>query len=438
MMRIFTSFIFVMSLAVYGSAQCWYFDDQGDELCVTDPDQCTVAQYADGSGAPTLIEALTVDPNDASCVWAADDGIVGKLNVTPGVGFGLFTPLSAAPYLDTGYDLDGLAYDANTGRLWASIRVAGNDSIVQINLTTGAIIGTPIETQALDIDELAFAPPDCNIPGMYASVYDGTQWRLATIDPVTGVVTYIGTGFGLTDAESITFTGSCELLVNNGPGVVYCVNLNTGAIITPSKIDLIGSDVEGMSCEAVDGLFVTLAVDLVSFDVDKINPEHVMVSWETASEINSDHFVLERSISGQSGTFVSIAKIQAAGESTAAQSYHFSDALIDQEATNVYYRLRSVDLDGTNQLSPIRMIQVDQRKEIAAYPNPVKDFLTINLGAAESAQLQLTNVLGSVVRSINITNHVSQLEVSDLPEGNYFLQIYSDNGDQYSEKIIIR
>lgn len=432
---IFASVLFIFEV----SAQCWYFDDSGDELCITDPDNCTQASYPDGTTVPQFIEALTIDPDNPLMVWAADDGIVGTLNVDPASpNFGMFTPISSVPYHDTGYDLDGLAYDASTMTLWASIRQGGNDAIVQINLASGEVIGSPIATTAQDIDELAFAPPSCGISGMYASVYDGTQWRLATINTSTGAVSYIGTGFGITDAESITFSGSCELLVNNGPGVVYCVNLATGAVITPAKIDLDGSDVEGMSCEAAQSLFITLAVDLMAFDVDKMNQDRVMVSWQTASEVSSDHFIVERSLSGNSGSFQAVGKISAAGESHDVQSYHFTDVLDGQISDRIFYRLRSIDLDGSNQLSSIRMIQIEQHGEIAAYPNPANDYLTVDLGLANGGQVQLTNVLGAVVRSLTMDSNTYQVSVSDLPEGNYFLQLSTDDGSRRTQKISIQ
>lgn len=438
-MKHFFTLLILLTIAIQLPAQCWYFDDSGDELCITDPDGCTQAYYPDNT-VPQFIEALTINPNNPGQVWAADDGIVGTLDVDPASPtYAQFTPLSAAPYHDTGYDIDGLGYDASANCLWASLRVVGNDSIVKIDLGTGEVIGSPIVTAAPDIDELTFAPPGCGISGMYASIYDGSQWRLGIINTATGAVTYVGTGFGISDAESLTFSGNCELIVNTGPGVAYCVNISTGAVIAPAKIDLQGADVEGMSCEAASGMFITLPVDLVSFDVEKLTKNRVLVTWETASELSSDHFVVERSTTGSNSTFTPIGRITAAGHSTSIQTYEFEDALLALNGETAYYRLRSIDLDGSDQLSVMKSVPIENQIQsgLLAYPNPASSYLNVNMGSAQRGQVALINTYGKVMMTRTVDNQFSELSVSHLPDGNYILRIEGENGKLDIQKVLI-
>jgi hypothetical protein len=79
---------------------------------------------------------------------------------------------------------------------------------------------------------------------------------------------------------------------------------------------------------------------------------------------------------------------------------------------------------------------------IRIYPNPARDFLTIDLssfrGVAE--QLQLTDLLGKSVTGLIPADHKQQVSVSvkNLPEGIYFLCIRSDNGIIVKEIVISR
>lgn len=78
----------------------------------------------------------------------------------------------------------------------------------------------------------------------------------------------------------------------------------------------------------------------------------VELHWQTATETNNDHFVVERSLDGR--TFQAIATVPGQGNSSAAQAYQFRDRDLPPTAQTLYYRLRQVDFDGAYGFSPIR------------------------------------------------------------------------------------
>lgn len=66
---------------------------------------------------------------------------------------------------------------------------------------------------------------------------------------------------------------------------------------------------------------------------------------------------------------------------------------------------------------------------ITVYPNPASSVVNIALGDMQQAQVQMLNMSGQVVRSVNAANQqVVQLNTSGLPAGNYLLNISSANG----------
>ncbi|MBK7807576.1 MAG: hypothetical protein IPJ51_14975 [Saprospiraceae bacterium] len=105
--------------------------------------------------------------------------------------------------------------------------------------------------------------------------------------------------------------------------------------------------------------FKPLPVNLTRFDgrwnkVLDINE----LTWETASEINSDYFDVQRSFKGSE--FESVGKVTAAGNSNRITSYAFNDNEI--RLNGVYsYRLRQVDFDGTETYSNIVDIDVERK-----------------------------------------------------------------------------
>lgn len=95
----------------------------------------------------------------------------------------------------------------------------------------------------------------------------------------------------------------------------------------------------------------TLPVELISFNGMNV-PEGNLLEWQTASEFNTDHFVVERSDDGT--VFAAIGEVSAAGFSASSSSYSFVDEWPFPAAG--YYRLRIVDRDGTEEYSHVILV----------------------------------------------------------------------------------
>lgn len=86
-----------------------------------------------------------------------------------------------------------------------------------------------------------------------------------------------------------------------------------------------------------------LPVELTSFTCLHIDQGNV-IKWQTASEHNSSHYILERSTTGEFNENNVVQIIQAAGNSTELLNYVSLDKEYSQ--TINYYRLTQVDIDG--------------------------------------------------------------------------------------------
>lgn len=166
-----------------------------------------------------------------------------------------------------------------------------------------------------------------------------------------------------------------------------------------------------------------LPVELIYFTAVKEGSTSLL-QWSTALEINSDYFSVERSIDG-GNDFIEIGQISAAGNSTQPLSYFTKD---DAPATGInYYRLRIVDIDGSFEYSNIVALNFETNVYISIYPNPSNGFITIESNSLPVSNVSLYDVTGKVVSELSNINTVkSQLDVSTLSEGVYWLHVNSE------------
>lgn len=167
-----------------------------------------------------------------------------------------------------------------------------------------------------------------------------------------------------------------------------------------------------------------LPVELTNFQTEVTDNQKVNVRWETATEINSSHFVLERS--RDAVNYKSVANIEAAGSSNSKKSYGFTDqsALF---GTN-YYRLSQIDRDGTQQVfRPQAVIIEDTNLPFGIFPNPsVGTSFNVKVEDSDEASLNLMDFSGKII-SLNI-NKLTQtiLEITpseSLKLGTYILGV---------------
>jgi hypothetical protein len=134
-----------------------------------------------------------------------------------------------------------------------------------------------------------------------------------------------------------------------------------------------------------------LPADLIDFKVAlSQDNESVDIFWSTASELNIDYFRIERS--ANKADFELVEKVGAIGNSATVESYYLSDAHPLKPVT--YYRLSSVDRDGSIKYFPIQIVQLPdellQNQSLHIYPNPSDGSLIhINLPSDFQGEFQV-------------------------------------------------
>lgn len=194
----------------------------------------------------------------------------------------------------------------------------------------------------------------------------------------------------------------------------------------------------------------TLPVTLVSFDAKKIADDDVLVTWTTTTEINNDHFDIERSDDGS--RFTVFAQVKGAGNSTTRINYLQRDITPfsrpgRDNVTKLYYRLKQVDVDGNYQNSEIR--EVDMQKvtinnlRITTYPNPNKELLNIELETTQQkiVTIHLYDANGKNILDekhiIEAGKQTFQINTSPLAPGVYLLNVTDENNAKIGKQKLI-
>ena len=169
-----------------------------------------------------------------------------------------------------------------------------------------------------------------------------------------------------------------------------------------------------------------LPVELKRFDVAAkgLNAE---LAWATASELQNDHFNIERSLDGKN--FEQVGTVKGQGASSKEVAYRYTDAGAGRLSLKpIYYRLQQVDLDGSNSYSPIRIVKFERgtKAAIALYPNPHQGTATLDLTALSSldSQVEVMDISGRVVGKFQLLGGLQHpLDLNALPLGSYLIRV---------------
>ncbi len=168
-----------------------------------------------------------------------------------------------------------------------------------------------------------------------------------------------------------------------------------------------------------------LPVELVGF-TGRYTASGIFLNWQTASEINSDRFELERSENGID--FSKITTTRAAGNSATPRFYEYLDQA--HFLGENYYRLKAIDLDGSFIYSEVILINATLPSNyFAVHPNPAISMTKIKLGSAftEQVRLNVYDILGKKLytESLDLVPGINsfELDVQNWSGGIYLLEI---------------
>ncbi len=301
-----------------------------------------------------------------------------------------------ADVIEPGNDYDCLSTSPNPTWYYMDIATSGN---LVLDLTAGSDIDFALWGPYADLTTAKAAcgtlplPIDCS--------YSASATEEANIPTAVAGEVYV-------------------LLVTNYADVQQGITLESNSSSTAAT-----------SCSAV------LPVNLINFFGETLEDKNVL-KWQTASVLNNDYFLIERSLDGKN--YESVGRVEGNGTTSVINSYSLEDKNINHAV--IYYRISQFDLDGNQEI--LDAISISREiTEVSFYPNPVEDELSINFShlAAGEYVLKYTNTLGqtySQVININTENGMIKTILPENLDSGLFLVTLTNEKNQtvYQSKLV--
>jgi hypothetical protein len=179
-----------------------------------------------------------------------------------------------------------------------------------------------------------------------------------------------------------------------------------------------------------------LPVTMGSFEVLKMNRFNTL-KWLTLNEQKTDHFELLRSENGID--YAVIAKLSAANSLT-GHTYTFNDE--NRKSGLNYYKIKTVNKDGTYELSEVRKISnASAAFALAVMPNPARDNISVTIDNAEKGEGKfiITDGIGRKLSvtdvKLNAGSNKFDFNISKYTAGILYIKFVDNNGVTVTQPI---
>lgn len=213
---------------------------------------------------------------------------------------------------------------------------------------------------------------------------------------------------------------------SSASGINFSLN---GNMLTVSNIQdsLIPTNTTKFFTIGSIGVGTPLAVNLNSFTAEFIAQKpRVKLTWETLTESNNAHFILEKSVDAKH--WKNISTIPSSGNSQTPQHYTFIDYQV--QPRTYYYKLSYLTLDGEKKELKIESVHIPPKttktNEVKLFPNPAQTYINIETDFTDDKHILVFNSMGFIENNITIlpiNKNTIQLNISELQRGIYYINI---------------
>ena len=328
-----------------------------------------------------------------------------------------------------------------TGTRDFPVGTATTKRLMQVNYTSSVGLTAHTLTCSFSESDPGFTGLPVTTQGIVAQfVSPSGYW---TVDASVGqtaayTATVNASGFTKTDGvTAITDLANIRLIKRPTSGSWGTFTSTTTA--GPAALSAVSAaGLTGFSQFAIGGTASALPLELSSFTGKTLTTSN-MLQWETLTEKNVQSHIVERSIDGIKWTEVG----RKAGQldSQSPLKYQLEDRTPPAKA---YYRLRSVDFDGQENLSNTIVLtrKGDQFGITAAFPSPAKDKITVQFASTEetSVHLKVTDLSGRTVleQEFAAANGINEVPVdlAGLQAGLYLVSILNETATTAPVRIV--
>ncbi len=223
-----------------------------------------------------------------------------------------------------------------------------------------------------------------------------------------GLLFFAGRGFSQTGILVTYYNGTQQGYSVTTSGKLYFENSNLLIAVTDVSTPV---SIPVSIIQKITFSNSSLPLRWVSFTLTNEKAQ-VKLNWKTENEVNTSHFIIERSVDGS--TYESIGQV--AANNGTSSSYSFTD--VSPKTGISYYRLKQIDADGKYVYSTVLTVNRTTANTITLLPNPASDFIKINSTTAEKLSVKIYAADGKLMITGNYASG-EQISISKLTTGMY-------------------
>ena len=228
-------------------------------------------------------------------------------------------------------------------------------------------------------------------------------------------------------AKTFPYTLASNIANNGSASVIIPASLSPNA---KTRIKVKGNNnVFFQLNKANISITTPLALSFSAFNISK-DACSIDLHWSMADDNKAASFEIERSNDGKN--FETIAQLA----SQSNPDYVYKDKNLKNGTYE--YRIKIIEKDGNPVFSNVLSMNLNcsDKGNVMIFPNPAKDMLTIQ-SSDNIYQLRVYSATGQLIETKkSIPNSNMLLDIKDLANGIYLLQIASENGGKQTLKFI--
>lgn len=349
------------------------------------------------------------------------NGINCSAAFTSPISYGAYKPIAQLGlYLNTGIETAAAATSSN------NLNVGSNDYFYSANNKLIAKLGNisnPLGCVTATIETAGT---------MWAPFQSGQRSaKTFLITPTTnGSTTTYNASLYFENAELGGKSASTLRLFKTSAASVDAADASNTVQIVPSvstlgnNVTVFSSSFTGFSRFFLVDNDVLLPIVLTNFSGKLTSDNNTLLNWTTSSEWNNKSFDIEISRNGTD--FVKLGTMASKGNSTTAQDYSYLH--VKPQPGTTYYRLKQIDINGRTTYSRSISVNIADNgtDKPSLYPVPAHSMITVNFGGIVSKgdiTIYSSDLKMLLVQTINMLSVKTEVDISFLPNGIYFLKV---------------
>jgi Secretion system C-terminal sorting domain len=252
---------------------------------------------------------------------------------------------------------------------------------------------------------------------------------------------YGGSGDGyimqsyIQDNPSTTFGGSGDghsstTIIQSGDDLLFIGGSGDGNVMQNTIQEsqdgrFIGGIGDGWVAQSVTFIpLIPLPITLIKFTGDIVDDTHLL-SWSTAAETNSSHFVVEHA-SNLVQKFFELGMVSAKGNNSEYTFINKKPIVGDN-----FYRLKIKEKDGQFVYSNTILLKLlADKSTIEVFPNPTASLLNIKVQSKKqlAAKVRILSGTGKIIQDVTAENgRILTLDIANWAAGLYIVQVQQGN-----------